>query len=482
MIELQNFSYTYPHTVQEALHQLSLPVERGRCVMVTGPSGAGKTTLCLAAAGILYHEYGGKKDGRVTIDGKDVATYATLSELAKTIGIVFDDAEAQMIFTTVQEEILSALEYRGLEAAVIEERLASIVAITYLTDLMNRSPHHLSGGQKQRVALAATLALGNDVLILDEPTSELDEHATRRIVDILTALKAQGKTILLIEHKYLHFRDMVDTLVVLEAGNISAMGSPDEVLRDDRIRKVVIPDFSGIRDMLPEGGTKNGAPAPEVVAVRHLSYAYGDTLALNDISLDIRAGEFVAIVGENGSGKTTLVKHFNRLLSPTRGDVIIKGKNTRSETITNLAREVGLVFQNPDHMFFADTVKEEIGFGLKNLKILNGEIIIDAALREVRLLHTKDLYPRWLSRGERQRLAIACVIAMSPSIIVLDEPTTGLDGNEARLVMEILKNLQNEGHTIIVITHNKEIAQNCADRIITMEKGSIISDIPVRVA
>ncbi len=133
-------------------------------------------------------------------------------------------------------------------------------------------------------------------------------------------------------------------------------------------------------------------------------------------------------------------------------------------------------------MFFADTVKDEIGFGLKNLKIQNGDTIIDAALREVGLLHTKDLYPRWLSRGERQRLAIACVIAMSPSIIVLDEPTTGLDGNEARLVMEILKNLQNEGHTIIVITHNKEIAQNCADRIITMENGSIISDTPVRGA
>jgi energy-coupling factor transport system ATP-binding protein len=480
MIELQNFSYTYPHTVQAALHQISLPVEKGRCVMVTGPSGAGKTTLCLAAAGILYHEYGGKKDGRVTIDGKDVAAYATLSEIAKTIGIVFDDAEAQMIFTTVEEEILSALEYRGLEAKVIEERLASIVATTYLTDLMNRSPHHLSGGQKQRVALAATLAPGNDVLILDEPTSELDEHATRRIVDILTTLKAQGKTILLVEHKYLHFRDMVDTLVVLEAGNVSAMGSPDEVLRDERIRRIVIPDFSGIRDMQPESGAKNDTPSPAVVAVHHLSYAYGDTLALIDINLDIYAGEFVAIVGENGSGKTTLVKHFNRLLSPMSGDVIIKGKNTKTATITDLARDVGLVFQNPDHMFFADTVKEEIGFGLKNLKILNGDTIIDAALREVRLLHTKDLYPRWLSRGERQRLAIACVIAMSPAIIVLDEPTTGLDGNETRLVMEILKNLQNEGHTIIVITHNKEIAQNCADRIITMEKGSIISDIPVR--
>ena len=478
MIELHNVSYTYPHTVQAALHQLSFTVQKGRCVMLTGPSGAGKTTLCLAAAGILHHEYGGKKDGQVTIEGRDVATYATLSDLAKTIGIVFDDAEAQMIFTTVEEEILSALEYRGLEAKVIEERLASVMATTYLVELRNRSPHNLSGGQKQRVALAATLALGNDVLILDEPTSELDEHATRRIVDILSGLKAQGKTILLVEHKYAHFRDMIDTLIVVEAGRISAMGSPEDVLKNERIRRIVLPDFSGIRGIQPKTGTKNADASTPVISTQHLSYAYGDVVALSDISLDIHKGEFVAIVGENGSGKTTLVKHFNRLLSPTSGDVIIQGKNTKNSTITDLARNVGLVFQNPDHMFFADTVKDEIEFGLKNLTISDGDKIIDAALGEVHLQHTKNLYPRWLSRGERQRLAIACVIAMSPSIIILDEPTTGLDGNEARLIMKILKDLQIRGHTIIVITHNKEIAQNCADRIITMEKGRVISDIP----
>jgi energy-coupling factor transporter ATP-binding protein EcfA2 len=479
MIKLDNVSYTYPHTVQPALHQLSLSVKKGRCVLVTGPSGAGKTTLCLAAAGILHHEYGGKKEGHVAIDGKDVATYAMLSELAKMIGIVFDDAEAQMIFTTVEEEILSALEHRGLDAGVIEERLASIMATTFLTDLRNRSPHHLSGGQKQRVALAATLALGNDVLILDEPTSELDEQATRRIVEILNTLKTQGKTLLLVEHKYAHFHDMVDTLVVLESGTIIARGSPEEVLIDERIKKIVIPDFSGIRRSFPKNGVPEKNAEVPVVIVQHLSHAYGDVLALNDISLDIHTGEFVAIVGENGSGKTTLVKHFNRLLSPTSGDVVIRGKNTKTLTITDLARHVGLVFQNPDHMFFADTVKDEIEFGLKNLKIQDGDTIIDAALNDVGLMHTKHLYPRWLSRGERQRLAIACVIAMSPSIIVLDEPTTGLDGNEARLVMEILKTLQNKGHTIIVITHNKEIAQHCADRIITMEKGKIISDSTV---
>jgi energy-coupling factor transport system ATP-binding protein len=479
MIELKDVSYTYPHTVQEALHRLSLVLAPGRCIMVTGPSGAGKTTLCLAACGILCHEYGGKKAGLVTINGRNVADYSGLSEIAKNIGIVFDDAEAQMIFTTVEEEILSALEYRGLSPDEIEKRLASIMEVTYLTDLRDRSPHNLSGGQKQRVALAATLALGNDVLILDEPTSELDQHATRRIVEILSNLKQQGKTILLVEHKYAHFREMVDTLVVMEHGTISAVGAPEDVLRDERIRKIVIPDFTGIKTRAPLPGPAplDRAAATPAIEVRHLSYSYDEVPALHDVCIRVNAGEFVAVIGENGSGKTTLVKQFNRLLTPTDGDVEIRGRNTRDCTIADLARDVGLVFQNPDHMFFADTVRDEIAFGLENLGIKNTDAVIDAALDEVGLLHTKTLYPRWLSRGERQRLAIACVVAMQPPIIVLDEPTTGLDGDEARLVMEILKKLQVQGHTIVVITHNRDIAQYCADRMITMEQGCVISDV-----
>jgi energy-coupling factor transport system ATP-binding protein len=478
MIRLENISYTYPHTVQKALKNLTFSLPQGSCVLVTGPSGAGKTTLCLAASGILHHEYGGKKEGHVTVDARDVSDYADLTALAQKIGIVFDDPEAQMIFTTVEEEILSAIEHRGLDVAATEERLASIIATTYLSELRNRSPHNLSGGQKQRVALAATLALGNDILILDEPTSELDEHATQRIVAILADLKKQGKTILLVEHKYSHFKDMVDLLVVMENGTISAIGKPGDVLADDRMKKMVIADFSGIRttpQQTPHAVLSSGSSIP-IIQVSDLSYAYGDIPALDSINLTIQPGEFIALVGENGSGKTTLVKHFNRLLTPTHGDVIVRGNNTRNCTITDLARHVGLVFQNPDHMFFADTVREEVEFGLKNLGISDGNEIIEAALSEVGLEHTKDLYPRWLSRGERQRLAIACVIAMQPAIMVLDEPTTGLDGNEARLVLEILKALQKKGHTIVIITHNKEIATTCADRIVTMEKGRIVSD------
>lgn len=472
MIELTNVGYTYPHTVQPALHCINLSLEKGRCIMVTGPSGAGKTSLCLAASGILHHEYGGKKEGLVVIEGKNVNDYSSLSDLAQNVGVVFDDAEAQMIFTTVEEEILSALEHRGLSAAVIEDRLSEIMKTTYIDELKDRSPHNLSGGQKQRVALAATLALGNDILILDEPTSELDEHATKRIAGILKDLKDQGKTILLVEHKFCQFREMVDVLVIIENGRITAQGTPDNLLKDDRVRGMVLPDFSKVK--------KNGRvpfTTEPVISVKDLTYNYGGVQALCGISLTIRKGEFVAIVGENGSGKTTLVKHFNRLLSPTSGDVLVHGKNTKECSIAGLARDVGLVFQNPDHMFFADTVREEIAYGVKNLGIENSDAVIDTALHAVGLEESADLYPRWLSRGERQRLGIACIIAMQPSVIVLDEPTTGLDGYEAILVIDVLKKLQENGHTVIIITHNQEIAGQCADRTIMMEGGKIISDI-----
>lgn len=471
MIELTDITYTYPHTVQPALHRVSLSLEKGRCVMVTGPSGAGKTSLCLAASGILHHEYGGKKEGSVVVDGKDVAEYKTLSDLAQNVGVVFDDPEAQMIFTTVEEEILSALEHRGLSAAVIEERLAGIMKTTYLETLRDRSPHHLSGGQKQRVALAATLALGNDILILDEPTSELDEHATKRIADILSDLKRLGKTILLVEHKYHHFRNIVDILVIMESGAITTAGTPEQVLCDERIRTMVLPDFSTIRRAVPL--SQKDSP---IISVQALHHSYDDVEALSGISLTIKRGEFVAIVGENGSGKTTLVKHFNRLLTPTSGDVIINGKNTKDCSIATLAHDVGLVFQNPDHMFFADTVRDEIAYGVNNLGIPKSDEVIDAALKDAGLSASADLYPRWLSRGERQRLAIACVVAMQPGVIVLDEPTTGLDGNEARTVIDMLKDLQEKGHTILIITHNREIAKHCADRVILMENGKIVSD------
>jgi len=213
-----------------------------------------------------------------------------------------------------------------------------------------------------------------------------------------------------------------------------------------------------------------------VIRTDGLSFSYGEGEALSGVDLSISPGEFVAIVGENGSGKTTLVKHFIGLLRPGKGSVMVDGMDAATAAIAKLAHSVGLVFQNPDHMFFADSVFEEVAFGVDNLGIPGREKAVMDALAAVRLTAARDLYPRWLSRGERQRLAIACVLAMQPAVLVLDEPTTGLDGAESREIIAILKQLQENGHTIVMVTHSREIAELCADRVVRLEAGKIISD------
>jgi len=471
MITLESVSYAYPRTDRDAVSDITLSLKRGECVLISGHSGSGKTTLCLAAAGILEHEYGGKKSGRIVVNGKDIKDYHDLSDLSTSIGILFDDPDSQLIFTTVEEEILSALERRGFSPDEVEERLSRVLAVTGLEGLKDRPPHALSGGQKQRVVLATTLALGTDILILDEPTSELDEKGTDSIVSLLKELKSQGKTILLVEQKYPRLASLVDRLVVLENGRIRTEGVPDQVLSDDVARRTLIPDFSGIRTEKVLERRK-----PPIIRTEGLFFSYGDEEALSCVDLEIAPGEFVAIVGENGSGKTTLIKHFIGLLRPEKGKVFVDGKDAGKAPVGELAHSVGLVFQNPDHMFFADSVYEEVAFGVDNLHIPDRDKAVIDALSTVRLENVRNLYPRWLSRGERQRLAIGCILAMKPSVLILDEPTTGLDGAESREIIELLKRLQADGHTIIMVTHSREIAEECADRVVRMEAGKIVSD------
>ena len=235
MIQLHNVSYTYPNTTKKVLNDINLDIRPGECVVVTGQAGAGKTTLCLASAGILQHEYeGGVPEGSIAICGQDVKKYRDMSELGSIVGVVFDDSDAQLIFTTVEEEILSGLEHLNLSADQIEQRLVEVMEQTKITQLKDRAPHTLSGGQKQRVVIAVTLALGTDVLVLDEPTSGLDVIATELILDILIGLKKQGKAILIVEHKVDQIARIADRIILLENGHIAISGTPDAVMTDAR--------------------------------------------------------------------------------------------------------------------------------------------------------------------------------------------------------------------------------------------------------
>lgn len=471
VLSLAGVSYTYPGSESPALAGINLDIRRGEIVFVTGPTGAGKTTLCLAASGVLHHDYGGRLEGRIAILGKDVQDYPGMAGIGRHVGVVFDDAEAQLIFSTVEEEVASGLENLGLSRKEMQERLSRVMAATGITDLADRAPHTLSGGQKQRVAIAATLALGTEVLILDEPTAELDAEATATVSALLRRLSKEGTAVLIVEQKLDDLVAIADRMLLIEEGAITREGTPGEVLHHQDTTVVAVRPPAPPAMPAPIGGTS------PIISIKGLTHRYDGVTALAGVDLEVAPGEIVAVVGVNGSGKTTLVKHLNGLLRPAGGSVFVDGLDAATTPVSDLARHVGLVFQNPDTMLFAGTVEDEVAFGLRNIDPDGPRATrVDAALSEVGLLHRRSAYPRSLSRGERQRLALACVIAMRPRVIVLDEPTTGLDAREAAEVMVILGRLRQAGHTIVMVSHDMRLVEKYADRIVRMEEGRIVPD------
>ncbi|AKB32231.1 Duplicated ATPase component of energizing module of predicted tryptophan ECF transporter [Methanosarcina siciliae HI350] len=479
MIELRNFSYTYGTATIPALKNIDLEVRKGELLLVTGHSAAGKTTLAFAMAGILHHEIGGKIEGNISFQNRDVKEFDGIKELSRHIGVVFDDAESQLIFTTVEEEILSGLENRGHPEKEMVRRSKEAMDFCEISHLKNRAPHMLSGGQKQKVALAATLALDTEVLILDEATAELDSQAVRKVFSVLKRLKEAGKTIVIIDHNIEDFLEIGDRVVLLEKGEIKTIKSPsDFTAKSSDLTSTNLTSTSA----LPTGSPLSRKAEQPIISVKNLTQRYGEVPALEGIDLDIYPGELVAILGENGSGKTTLVKHFNGLLRPYSGKVTVKGLETSTALINELVKHTGLVFQNPDNMLFEDTVEAEINFGLNNIG-RKGSEAAEAILRALELVNLSDkqkVFPRHLSRGERQRLAVACVIAMKPELIVLDEPTTGLDAEESDRMMQLMRKLQQEGHTIVMVTHNLQIVRDHVERVIRMESGKIVEDSVTR--
>ncbi|PAV13840.1 ABC transporter ATP-binding protein [Methanosarcina spelaei] len=480
MIELKDFSYTYGTAENPVLKKINLEVRQGELLLVTGHSAAGKTTLALAMAGVLHHEIEGKTEGEIIFKDRNIKSFSGMKELSRHIGMVFDDAESQLIFTSVEEEIRSGLENRSYSKKELRHRLEEVMELCEISHLRSRAPHALSGGQKQKVALAATLALDTEVLILDEATAELDTKAVRRIFSILKRLKESGKTIIIIDHNIDDFLEIGDRVVLLEKGKIKAIKSPADfsassLAASSPSSEQEISETSRQNLYMPQNKVKERQP---IISVRNLTQRYGEVLALDSIDLEIYPGELVAVLGENGSGKTTLVKHFNGLLRPYYGSVIIKGLETSKTPVNELVKHTGLVFQNPDNMLFEDTVEAEIAFGLNNINIegLEAEKAIADSLELVNLDEKLRVFPRNLSRGERQRLAVACVIAMKPELIVLDEPTTGLDAEESDNMMHLIRKLQQEGHTIVMVTHNMQIVKDHAERVIRMADGKIIED------
>jgi energy-coupling factor transport system ATP-binding protein len=278
MIEINNFSFFYPASTKKALNAINLNIERGDFVLISGPTGSGKTTLCLSIAGIMHHFNDGIKEGKICLEDKEIMEYQHYSEISKKLGILFDDVEAQLILTTVEEEIQFGLENRGFDKSRIESILEETLNTLDIAKLRKKAPHELSGGQKQRVALASILALDPEIIILDEPTSELDPMYTKKFFKILSDLNKTGKTIIVVENKLDELLPLVNKMIVLKEGNIIVQGSPDKILHNVEARELIeLPQYAKMAILLEKEG----------IPIKKIPYSLEETRKLVD-SLVVR--------------------------------------------------------------------------------------------------------------------------------------------------------------------------------------------------
>jgi energy-coupling factor transport system ATP-binding protein len=523
-LSYDNFTFTYEDEGDDVVKDVSINLAKGHILLITGPSGAGKTTICRAANGLIPHEFKGKMRGQITVHGKYNSRKYSVSSLSKLVGLLQQDPDTQLFNPTVEEEIVFGACNYGLPAQAIRQRTEYLLELTRLVAHRRKNPHNLSGGQQQSCALASILSFEPPILILDEPTSNIDPIGSREVLTLVAQLAREEKrTTLLIEHKLEELVHLVDEMIVMDQGKILYRGTvrsvlehveyidsvglsvPQTTLLAAQLRKVGWPVNTlpldvdeAITTLAPlidhEALKRQPEPPPRriqrhtenvIVDIRQLTHTYKDgTTALHDLSLKVRRGEFVAILGQNGSGKTTLVKHLNGLLKPTSGSVVVAGLNTHKASIDQMAMTVGYIFQNPDIQICKMKVYDELAFGLKNVGLPAAEIAqrVNQAAEELEITHLLDKNPFLLSMGEKQRIAVASVLAMQPSILILDEPTTGQDFKRAKEIMDLAVRLHDTGQTILVITHDMNLAAQYCERVVIMAGGKIILDAPVREA
>jgi energy-coupling factor transport system ATP-binding protein len=515
VIRLEGVSFRYRAGTEPALRDVTCHIRPGELVGIFGRSGSGRSTLAATLNGTIPHLVRGDLTGRVRIAGEDIRAKRP-RDLADRIGFVFQDFEAQLFSTNVSLEVAFGPENLGVDRAEIARRVERCLGVVRLAHLCHKAPAALSGGQKQRLALASVLALQPAILVLDEPTSDLDPVGRRELMDAIQALRRTADLTLLMIDPETDEMGWADRWIVLDGGRIVLDAPPRDLWdRVEDLDALGVKSFTlarlarrlGLAERWPdadaaaasirrEGWRVAGGAAERLRArdrardggealleVDALTHRYPDgTEALAGVSCGIRRGEFVAILGQNGSGKTTLVKHLNGILTPTAGDIRLAGSSLRGQPSTVLSRRVGLVFQNPDHQIFAERVWDEVAFGPRLQGLSEAEVRrrVEEALDAVGLIGMGDADPFVLTKGGRQRVAVASTLATKPEVIILDEPTTGLDHRELQGMMALIEQLNAAGHTIIIITHAMDIAAAYAHRVILMDGGRILRDGPTR--
>jgi len=502
MIQIQDVNYSYPKSLSPALQDVTLQVEAGQFVLLAGSSGSGKTTLLRCLNGLVPHFSGGTISGHVSVSDID-AFEAGPRILSQHVGFVAQNPEGHALLDKVEPEIAFALENAAVPAQEMRVRVEEVLDLLDLTLLRERAITSLSGGERQRVAIASVLALRPQVLLLDEPTSQLDPKSAEDVLRSLVRLNEDlGLTIILAEHRLERVLRYADRLVFMENGRIIV----DNWVRIALTEIPHLPPMARVGlalgwDPLPltvkEGhryASKLDQPksmamseknaglqalphSPPLLEVTDLRFSYNGTDVLNGVSLQVRQGEVLALMGRNGSGKSTLLKCVMGLLQAAQGAILFQGHDTKGRDVADLARNIAYLPQNPNDLLFAETVDEELQITLNNHGLQEQEDK-EMLLGELGLMQLRDAYPRDLSTGQRQRVALGAVTVTKPKLLLLDEPTRGLDVQTKQKLVNIWRNWLAQDMGLLLVTHDVELSALIADRVIILSQGEVIASGP----
>lgn len=487
IIELENINFQYKGSMGGSLCDVNLNIEEGQTVLLCGASGSGKTSIIRLINGLIPHYYSGELAGEVTVAGHDIRK-TELHELAGTVGTVFQNPRSQFFSVDTDGEIVFGPENIGLEPKEIKARMNDVVAEMALDELLGRSIFDLSGGQKQRIACASVAALLPKIILLDEPSSNLDFDSIELLRGIITEWKRQGKTIVISEHRLWYLKDVADRVIYVENGRLAKEWSGEEFtsLKEDVVKKYklrpIVLEEELIRQIRGDAASSvceiqsaielkdfyfSYKRRPYLLVKKKFKESDGDLLNLNIPELKLPQGKVIGLVGPNGTGKSTFLRCLCGLEGDCKGRIVSDGVTYKGRQRLKICY---MVMQDVNHQLFTDSVKSEVMLSMKE----EDDKRCDELLNRLGLIEYKDIHPMALSGGQKQRVAIASALASDAKILLFDEPTSGLDYSHMEKVAELLQQLANAGATVIVSTHDPELISDCCDFVLGLKHGKVV--------
>ncbi|HEN0107469.1 TPA: ABC transporter ATP-binding protein [Streptococcus agalactiae] len=466
MIEFQNVFFSYSDG-DSSINKIDFSIKSGECVVLCGKSGSGKSTILRTVSGLAPVFYEGNLKGKVEID-KQIPAEMDSEERAKLFGVVFQDPRSQFFMNNVQDEICFATENIGISAYEIKKKLDEIVEFVGIEHLLSKNIDELSSGQKQKVAIASSLILQPKVLILDEPTSNLDADGVKVLIKIIKKIKDRGISIIISEHRLEPFKEVVNRFFYIDKGMLRKIWTKEEFesLDNENLSKL------GLRPKTINKSSKTEKSKNLILDIESLHFHYKRTNSgIDDINLKLYKGEVISLLGNNGAGKTTLCKVISGLLKENRGTIKYKGKAANRNLRNKFCY---FVMQDADYQLYSDSVVGEISIGKKTTEKLKQDMV--DSLNAFSLNELKDRHPASLSGGEKQRVILAAAYCSDADVYILDEPTSGMDGDGLRAIIKWVKLLSAKGKIVIIITHDLLLAKATSDKFLYLQEGEQIKE------